>query len=47
MEADVALEEMKGKNSIGTTKRGIGPSYASKALRIGLKMSDLVGSDLE
>jgi len=27
---------------IGTTKQGIGPTYASKALRIGLRMGDLV-----
>lgn len=32
---------MKGKSAIGTTKRGIGPTYASKALRIGLRMGDL------
>lgn len=26
---------------LGTTKRGIGPTYASKALRIGLRCGDL------
>jgi adenylosuccinate synthase len=26
---------------IGTTKRGIGPTYASKALRMGLRIGDL------
>lgn len=35
------LELQKGKAAIGTTKRGIGPTYASKALRIGLRMGDL------
>ena len=35
------MENLKGKGAIGTTKRGIGPTYASKALRIGLRMSDL------
>jgi adenylosuccinate synthase len=30
---------------IGTTKRGIGPSYADKAARVGLRMADLVDSD--
>jgi adenylosuccinate synthase len=35
------LETRKGKDAIGTTKRGIGPTYASKALRIGLRMGDL------
>lgn len=40
--ADGALETRKGENAIGTTKRGIGPTYASKALRIGLRIADLV-----
>ena len=31
---------------IGTTKRGIGPTYASKALRIGLRAGDLADWDL-
>lgn len=35
-------EAWKGKAAIGTTKRGIGPTYASKALRIGLRMGDLL-----
>ena len=30
---------------IGTTKRGIGPTYASKALRIGLRAGDLADWD--
>jgi adenylosuccinate synthase len=41
IEADGLLEQRKGKSAIGTTKRGIGPTYASKALRIGLRMGDL------
>ena len=41
-----SLDEARESNSakdrkIGTTKRGIGPSYADKASRIGLRMSDL------
>ena len=32
--------ELAGKK-IGTTKRGIGPAYASKATRIGLRVCDL------
>jgi adenylosuccinate synthase len=32
---------LKGASAIGTTKKGIGPTYASKALRIGLRMGDL------
>ena len=34
-------ETSKGKEAIGTTKRGIGPTYASKALRVGLRVGDL------
>lgn len=32
---------------IGTTKRGIGPTYGDKMTRIGLRMGDLVADDLE
>ena len=35
-------ETAKGKNKIGTTKRGIGPAYGDKAARIGLRMVDLI-----
>ncbi len=38
---DGALEEKRGKNAIGTTKRGIGPAYADKASRSGLRMEIL------
>src|SRR4030095_5361803 len=31
-----------GKNKLGTTKRGIGPTYADKALRVGLRVQDLL-----
>eukprot|EP00112_Aurelia_sp_Birch-Aquarium-sp1_P011469 Seg2411.2 transcript_id=Seg2411.2/GoldUCD/mRNA.D3Y31 product="Adenylosuccinate synthetase" protein_id=Seg2411.2/GoldUCD/D3Y31 len=41
---DGLLEELRGKKSIGTTKRGIGPTYATKALRNGLRVCDLVGN---
>jgi adenylosuccinate synthase len=37
---DVQRELRRGK--IGTTKRGIGPAYADKAARTGLRMSDLM-----
>lgn len=38
------LQELeKGKKSLGTTKKGIGPAYSSKANRIGLRMADLIG----
>ncbi len=39
---DEQREIKKGKNKIGTTKRGIGPAYGDKAARVGLRMSDLM-----
>lgn len=39
---DERREELKGKNKIGTTKRGIGPAYGDKVARTGLRMADLV-----
>jgi adenylosuccinate synthase len=41
-ELDAQREVLKGKNKIGTTKRGIGPAYGDKAARTGLRMIDLV-----
>jgi adenylosuccinate synthase len=41
-ELDEQREILKGKNKIGTTKRGIGPAYGDKAARVGLRMIDLV-----
>ncbi len=41
-----ALEEAaRGKDTIGTTKRGIGPAYADKAARSGLRMGDLLSPE--
>ena len=39
---DEQRELRKGHAKIGTTKRGIGPAYADKASRTGLRMSDLM-----
>jgi adenylosuccinate synthase len=41
-ELDAQREVLKGKNKIGTTKRGIGPAYGDKAARVGLRVIDLV-----
>ncbi len=41
-ELDVAREHRQGRYKLGTTKRGIGPAYADKAARVGLRMVDLV-----
>jgi adenylosuccinate synthase len=43
---DEQRELKKGKNKIGTTKRGIGPAYGDKAARVGLRMGDLMQPDL-
>ncbi|KAH9282914.1 Adenylosuccinate synthetase [Echinococcus granulosus] len=40
---DELEEEARGRYIIGTTKRGIGPTYASKVSRRGLRVVDLVG----
>jgi adenylosuccinate synthase len=39
---DMAGETKLGKLSIGTTRRGIGPCYADKALRLGIRVQDLL-----
>ncbi|MGN0836229.1 MAG: adenylosuccinate synthase [Akkermansia sp.] len=39
---DAAQEEALGDQKIGTTKQGIGPTYADKARRIGIRMADFV-----
>ncbi len=39
---DGANERRLGKNLIGTTRRGVGPCYADKATRIGLRVQDLL-----
>ncbi len=41
-ELDRLTERYLGKNKLGTTKRGIGPAYADKALRVGIRLQDLL-----
>lgn len=41
-ELDRLIERHLGKNKLGTTKRGIGPAYADKASRVGLRVQDLL-----
>ena len=43
---DVVFERHLGKNKLGTTKSGIGPAYADKAARIGLRVQDLLDPDI-
>src|SRR5207253_10356268 len=41
LELEKVTERYLGRNALGTTKRGIGPAYADKAARIGLRVQDL------
>ncbi len=40
---DRAYEAAKGKNKVGTTGKGIGPTYSDKAARVGLRVGDILG----
>jgi adenylosuccinate synthase len=40
-ELDAVTERFLGRQRLGTTKRGIGPAYADKAARVGLRVQDL------
>jgi adenylosuccinate synthase len=42
---DAAREGASGDSAIGTTKRGIGPAYADRAARTGVRMADLLEPD--
>ncbi len=44
---DGLYEEELGKNKIGTTKKGIGPTYTDKVARRGIRVADFVSSDFE
>lgn len=43
---DELQEKSRGTNSLGTTKRGIGPAYADKTERCGIRMCDLIDEKL-
>ena len=45
-ELDRVTERYLGKNALGTTKRGIGPAYADKATRVGLRVQDLLDAKI-
>lgn len=42
---DLASEEVRGTHKIGTTGRGIGPTYMDKSDRIGIRVQDLMDAD--
>lgn len=39
---DRAYEAAKGKDKVGTTGKGIGPTYSDKAARVGLRVGDIL-----
>lgn len=41
-ELDELQEKFRGSGSLGTTKRGIGPTYADKTERCGIRMCDFI-----
>jgi adenylosuccinate synthase len=43
---DIASEKLKGNKKIGTTGRGIGPAYADKINRKGIRIADLLEPDV-
>jgi len=45
-ELDRLTERYLGKNKLGTTKRGIGPAYADKAMRVGIRVQDLLDPEI-
>ena len=42
LQLDGLEEDSRGANEIGTTRRGIGPTYVDKASRMGIRMGDLL-----
>ena len=44
---DAAYEKAKGESKIGSTLRGIGPTYQDKVARVGLRVGDVVSANFE
>ncbi len=42
---DAAYEQSKGKEKIGSTLKGIGPTYTDKTARVGLRIGDILAPD--
>jgi len=42
---DEAEDARRGKAAVGTTRRGIGPTYADKAARFGIRMIDMLDNE--
>ncbi len=45
-EIDRLTERRLGRSKLGTTKRGIGPTYADKSSRVGLRVQDLLDAKI-
>jgi adenylosuccinate synthase len=45
-ELDALTERHLGRNKLGTTRRGIGPTYADKAARVGIRVQDLLDPNI-
>jgi adenylosuccinate synthase len=45
-ELDAITERYLGRNKLGTTRRGIGPAYADKASRVGIRVQDLLDAKI-
>jgi len=43
---DGLIEELRGGKAVGTTRRGIGPTYSDRALRTGIRAEDLLDEDV-
>jgi adenylosuccinate synthase len=41
LELEKVTQRFLGRNALGTTKRGIGPAYADRAARVGIRVQDL------
>ncbi len=44
-ELDARIEEARGGKAVGTTRRGIGPTYSDRALRTGIRIEDLLDEE--
>ncbi len=45
-EMDALIEELKGDEKVGTTKKGIGPTYSDKMNRTGIRMAEFLRPEL-
>ena len=45
-ELDALTERYLGRKKLGTTKRGIGPTYSDKAARVGIRVQDLLDAKI-